>query len=312
MTEGPLERIVRESGVDDIVEVLSERLSPTDLQSLLLEVARRRAARISPSDLLERYQRDRFVRPAAVDAAALSAFELLAWSLLPDGFEAIEPSPLCPLGTSSIVGTVNQNKVVSTVRTAEVVADTTNVLALECALRRRTLLADRTRRLERVCLAASQRQVRAQGLAAGQRAHFRLVGLCVAGRDRGQFAFETESLVELIGYLVTVVGRAQPDWRVEVGITDLGDRSGLLEREVLHPLSERFPGARLRMDPDRASGRGYYVDACFKLWAGRDGEPALELGDGGCTTWTRQLLSNEKERLVIAGLGVERLLGVRI
>jgi hypothetical protein len=92
-----------------------------------------------------------------------------------------------------------------------------------------------------------------------------------------------------------------------VTLTDLAGSSGHLERQVLEPLAERLPGATVRLDPDRPSGRGYYVDACYKLFARREDGVALELGDGGCTTWTRQLLSNDKERLVIGGLGVERL-----
>lgn len=32
-----------------------------------------------------------------------------------------------------------------------------------------------------------------------------------------------------------------------------------------------------------------------------------ELIDGGFTTWTQQVLSNIKERLLISGLGIERL-----
>lgn len=36
------------------------------------------------------------------------------------------------------------------------------------------------------------------------------------------------------------------------------------------------------------------------------GEPQ-EVGDGGFVGWTRDLLSNGKERLLISGLGVDRL-----
>ena len=39
-----LQRIVRDAGVPDLVDVLADRLSPADLSSLLLEVFRRRAA----------------------------------------------------------------------------------------------------------------------------------------------------------------------------------------------------------------------------------------------------------------------------
>jgi hypothetical protein len=170
MTDEILNRIARESGVEDILRALSDRLSPTDLQSLLLEVYRTKAARISPADLLARYERDRFFQPSTLGAAELGAFDQLAWSLLPDRYDALALSPLCPLGTSSVVGTVDQNKVVSTVRTGEVVADSTNVLALECALRRRALLADAATRRTPVCVATCQEQVRAQGLGAGQTA----------------------------------------------------------------------------------------------------------------------------------------------
>ena len=52
-------------------------------------------------------------------------------SLLPPEYEPVELSPLAPLGTSSVVGTVHQNKVVSTSRNSEVLSDPTNVLALE-------------------------------------------------------------------------------------------------------------------------------------------------------------------------------------
>jgi hypothetical protein len=308
MAEELLNRIARECGVADIVEALSGRLSPSDLQSLLLEVYRRRAARVTPADLLSRYEQDRFVRPSARDAREIATVEQLAWTLLPEGYDALELSPLCPLGTSSVVGTVDQNKVVSTVRTAEVVADSTNVLALECAVRRRGYLADPSTRAHPVGLAACQQQVRAQGLGPGQSAHFRLIALCAAGRDQGAFAFESDALVEHIAYFAALVSHLQPGWRLDVAVTDVAQRSSVLEQRVLGSLSERLIGASVRMDPGRLSGRGYYVDACYKLFAGPEGRPAIEIGDGGCTTWTRQLLSNQKERLVIGGLAVERLI----
>jgi len=61
------------------------------------------------------------------------------------------------------------------------------------------------------------------------------------------------------------------------------------------------------LDPGRTSGRGYYESVCFKLFATEDSGTELEFADGGPTTWTRALLSDAKERLVISGLGTERL-----
>src|SRR5215471_3341508 len=195
-----LKRVLREAGVPELIDVLAERLNPTDQQSLLLEVYRRRAVEIKPSQLLERYERDRFVRPSDLSPQLVTDFDRLVWSLLPDHYTAVELSPICPLGTNAAVATVDQNKVVTTIRNTEVVADATNVLALECASRRRLLRANQQSR-ERVCLCASHRVVRGQAYRVpGASSHFRLLGLCAAGRDEGSFQFETTSLVEHIAF----------------------------------------------------------------------------------------------------------------
>jgi hypothetical protein len=47
-------------------------IPPTDLQSLLIDLARIRAGRIEPAELARRWRGDRFVRPAAVDPRALA------------------------------------------------------------------------------------------------------------------------------------------------------------------------------------------------------------------------------------------------
>ena len=61
---------------------------------------------------------------------------------------------------------------------------------------------------------------------------------------------------------------------------------------------------------ERAGGRGYYRDLCFKVNALVDGAAdaaSEEIGDGGFTDWTAQLLANGKERLLITGYGTDRL-----
>lgn len=307
-SSGPLERIRRELGDVDIVGALAA-LAPADLQSVLLEVYRRHASEVSPPGLLARYQGNRFSRPSPVAPAALTAFEQLAWSVLPEGYQALELSPVTPVGTASAVATVDQNKVVSTVRNVEVVADSTNVLALEAALRRRHLLADGRRRFESVGLAACQRQVRAQAYSGPRaRTHFRLLGVVEAARDRGSFAFEAAALGRHITYFVSLLNAVRPGGRVEVALTDLSGRAEALEEGVMTALADLLPGTGLRMAPERTSGRGYYVDACYKLSIDDGTGAVIEVADGGCTDWTRQLLSDRKERLVIGALGVERLL----
>src|SRR5215218_6983851 len=130
------DRISRAAGVRNLVDVLAERLSATDQQSLLLDVFRRRAAKLQPADVLRRYERGRFVRPSPLDPRRLLAFDEVAFAVAAPTFEPVELAPVAPLGAVSALADLDQNLAVATVRNTEVVSDSTNVLALECAARR--------------------------------------------------------------------------------------------------------------------------------------------------------------------------------
>lgn len=314
MSNPIMDRIQREAGVPNLLDVLVERLTPTDLQSLLLEVYRRRTAKIPAGQLLERHELDRFVRPSDLPPSLLTEFDRLVWTLLPDDYTAVELAPLCPLGTSAAIATVDQNKVVTTVRNTEVVSDTTNVLALECAARRRRLLRSNRRSHDVVRLCASHRVIRAQSYrSATASAHFRLLGLCTAGRDAGSFLFETMSLREQLGFFMHLLHDVRHLGLtidgVRVAMTDLeqGRREKVLTERVLAPLRAEHPGVRFAFDQERESGRGYYVGTCFHVYASNAAATEFQLADGGFTTWTQQLLSNAKERLLVSGLGTELL-----
>src|SRR6266487_5717471 len=133
MTTALLDRILRESKGANLLELLAQHLTPTDLQSLLLEVYRRRAARQTPADLLASYERNRFVRPSPTNSHTLIDVDRLALSLATPLFEPIELAPVCPLGTNSVVASVDQNKTIATIRNTELVSDSTNVLSLICS-----------------------------------------------------------------------------------------------------------------------------------------------------------------------------------
>lgn len=306
-----IQRIEREAGTP-LLAALAERVPLTDLQSLLLEVYRSRAAGIAASSLLERYSKNRFVAPSGLDPLSMLEFDRLVFKLLPVGFEALELSPVCPLGTVAAIANLDQNSVVTTIRNTEVVADATNVLALECARQRRRLLRADPRSRERVRLAASHRVIRAQRFhGRAQRQHFRLLGLCTAGRDEGSFRFETESLVEQTAFYLRLLTEAsQLGYAVDglrVAFTDLEQgRRAVLEGEVLARLADRFPGASFCFDPDRVTGRDYYTGVCFNVYGTDQTGTDLQLVDGGFATWTQQLLGSAKERLMISGLGTER------
>ena len=185
-------------GVPDASAVLGDDVSGADLTSFLLEVARRRAGRVTPTDLLRAARRDRFVAPGLVDARALHRLIGHLCDALPEEFELIELAPVAPLGTHSVVATVHQDKVVTTTRGTEVAADPTNALALLAALRRRD---DTT-----VRLGAVQRVLRAQPPPPGLQPHFTVLGLVTAGRDRGNLEFERTAMLEQLGAVCGAVG----------------------------------------------------------------------------------------------------------
>lgn len=226
--------------------------------------------------------------------------------MLPEDFEVIELSPVCPLGTNSVVATVDQNKVVSTVRNTEVCSDATNVLALECARRKRL-----NPEVELVKLCSSHRVVRAQAFDNPNfTAHFRLLGLCTAGRDTGSYEFETTALEEHIGFYLRLFQDARNTGyscsEPEVFLTAFDEsRHDTLKEKVCAPLTARYPDVAFGFNPERQQGRGYYEGAAFEIRLRNTAGESLQITDGGFPNWTQQFLNNRKERLLVSGMGSE-------
>lgn len=309
-----LKRIEQEAGVSDLAAILADRLEPADLHSLLLEVYRRRAERRAPAEVFADYVSNRFVHPGKVDPRLLLEWDDVAFSSLPAGFIPIELSPLCPLGTSSVVAGVSQNKTVVTARNLEVVSDATNVLALECAVRRRDLLKANPRSVTDVHLAASHRLLRPQFTANPRLSpHFRLFSLCSAGRDTGDRRFESASLAEHIRFYLRALNTFLGETRsLQVLATDLASNPprDRWKTDVLAPLTAEFPTVDFGFNQDRTAGIGYYREICFHINELSTDQP-IQLADGGAVDWTQQLLSNAKERLFISGIGSERACSLR-
>ena len=73
---GPaLRRVLAQAGGPELLGLLSDGLSGADLTTLLLEVFRRRAGRLTAAEVMRRYRADRFMAPAATDIAALRRTE---------------------------------------------------------------------------------------------------------------------------------------------------------------------------------------------------------------------------------------------
>jgi len=272
-------------------------LSASDLQTLLLSVAGTRSARVRPTELMRRWRDDRFVQPAASDPRVLAALEDRLWRLLPAAVEGVELSPVVPLGTCAAVAPVSQNRIVTTMRSTEVVSDSTNALAIEAASRRLGQPANGV-----VHLAASHRQLRAQRFAPGMAAHFRLFALVSSGRDIGSGATEAQFLLLHLRFWRDLLAALLPSGAARLHYTRFGS-SAVADRfnDTVLPAfaSSAVPVVEER---DRERGRGYYADLALRISAGD-----LELGDGGFTTWTSQLMGNAKERCLVSCLSTERL-----
>ena len=282
----------------DALDLLDERLPPSELRTVLLGVARSRAAASSPADVLRRWRQDRFVRPATTDPRRLAAVEARVWALLPDVFAGVELSPVAPLGTVSTVTGTSQDRVVTTTRLTEVVSDTTNVLAVEAAARRMD-------GADEVHLAACQRQLRGQDFGAGSSSHFRL--LCLVSSARRPTA---DLLTLHLSAWIAVLGGFVPAARPQLRVTLFGD-AALAERWHDTVLPALPAGAvDVREDPERSQGRDYYTGVSFKLVATDPLGAEVELGDGGATGWTARLLGDAKERCLVSCIATERLAGL--
>ena len=349
--DGPVVGRLRTAVAGDDPIAAIEGRSASDQRSLMIHLARSHAVRRRPGDLLADRLRTDVYQPAPVDARLLHVVEGAAFDAA-GGFQLVTLPPVAPAATNAVLGGLDQNLSLATVRGGEVLADPTSSMAMEVALRRREGEA-------RPALAATARVLRMQEPPPGWRRHFGLFALASGGRAEPQDGFAVRALrahlavhLDLLGRLrdagrrvgqVTVelsdnAGLAARCRKAGVDVLDLaaewrsGDRepeailadAGVelqrfaesapagwerLERmaeQVLDPLADRFPGARLGFRPGRLHAVGYYRGLSLNIDAELGGQ-VYSVADGGTVDWTQRLLSDRRERLLISGIGTERV-----
>lgn len=287
-------------------EALTSGLPASELWSLLLEVLEERAGARDPAELLRQWTQDEFTAPAP---AALDQRKLLRLDLqlleAAAAFEALDLSPLVPLGTCSVLGLTSQNKIVSALRGTEVAADPTNTLALECARR----LRSSPDAVPRLC--TSQRVVRAQrlprlaqrqGIARHFSQHFRLFALASAGREVKDHGLLVAFLAEHIRVHLDGLDRLEREGYAFPGrvlrLLATAERVGLRDRVaaevagrvqvVLAPLTHPYYSGGLR----------------FQISAQAEGVD-VPLSDGGAFDWVARLSANRRHVFVASGLGAQ-------
>jgi len=293
-------RIMKSPAVVEAFEILTQQLSGSELRSFLRAVAGSRADAIEPGAVLRQQQTDRFCEASEIDAVALASTGVAALNLAVDAtFDPVQLSPLVPLGTASILGPVAQNNVITTMQLCEIVADPTNALALVAALQRRRL-RDKSA-VSR--LSTIQRVARAKELdAPGALPHFSVFGLVSVGPDRGGRRFEVEELTNQLRLLVKVINQVHPACQIKIEVSDNSgrrDEAGTL-------IGALADGADTVLGPPQPNERDCYPNLCAKVLS-TPKDITVELAHCGVSTWPGDFANNHKERLVVSGLNVDRL-----
>jgi hypothetical protein len=170
-------RLVGAVGGEAVIEALVS-LPARDLQSLLMHVFAERAERVGPGDILVQVARGGLFAPGFVDPREAHGLAQAAFEVA-DRFEAVELSPVVPLGAARLLAGVHSNNVLATTRGAELVSDPTIALALLAARRRR----DPAARSQPLRLCALNRVTRMQPVPMKSLLpHFRLFALVTAGQ----------------------------------------------------------------------------------------------------------------------------------
>jgi hypothetical protein len=276
-------------------ERLASELSGSELQSLLLEVMRRRARARQPAEVLAQYARDGFCKPSPVDQRTSITVDaqLLAAA---DAFEAIELSPAAPLGACSAVALTDQNRVISALRSTEIASDPTNVLALECAVR---LRAGRVP----AHFATSQRVIRAQPVpkVPGFAPHFRIFVLASGGIEAREHAFTVETVLLHVRTMLAALDRLE-----QHGYAFGVRRVDVLATRARAALADRVADSLGRVAERKPLEHPYYSGGLrYMLWVTAPEGDRVPLGDGGAFDWLAKLTSNRRAVFVASGLGAQ-------
>ena len=297
--------IAQRTGIDNLINLLANELSGTELNSLLLEVFSRRARQLTAPELLKQYEQNRFVQPAETDLIHLLEKSLQTLKCLSrHHFQPMQVSPLSQLGTCSVVATVDQDKVVSALRNCEVLSDATNALAMYISSQKKKQKNKDANTHIKYC--TTQRHVRSQPFQAkGFSPHFTIGCLVSSGTDTGNYGFEKKATADhftaLQDVLTTVFNAGPVRFRLQ-------QRAGYPDAFIstmLEHFHSQLPALEVTVDENPGSNN-YYKGLQFKAVITLQ-QRDFEIADGGLVTWTQQLLNNKKERFFISGFGLELL-----
>ena len=301
-------KILERIGRPDLMRVLTDELTGTELNTVLLDVFADATSKLSPPQLLNRYQVNRFVKPSDLPVLELKRMELDVLELLSGlNFEPIELSPVSALGSCSVVATADQDKVLTALRGTEVLADATNSIALHiCDLKKRNKDLNNQRGMMSFC--SVQRHLRTPQIGIkGFTPHFKIGCLVSAGIDQGSYSFERESLLQ---HIVAMKELYLNYYKVDdISFRFLCryngyDSSQRLAEQVKEFVVGKHSDLVIDVITQPEKEIDYYKGIQYKVDINVKGK-TYEIADGGFVDWTQQLLQNKKERMLSTGIGFD-------
>jgi len=307
-----LNRVIEKTKIPNLIELLADRISLGELHSLLLKIFELKIHKRKLSTILSEFQTSRFTKPSDINPITHRNLELKIFSLLPSHFEVIDLSPLTPLGTTSAMTTIHQNNVVSTIGNLEIASDTTNILALECAKRRRESLTTFSRDTDTIKLCSSQRVTRGQPFESQDfSAYFNVIALNSAGRDQGNETFEMQNLEEHIVFYLRLLEETVGKTEIQKVKVKFFNFAGFDNARIIEHLKTKISNRQnvsLIVENNSEFGKNYYKRLRFMISVINKNNQEFDYIDGGFTNWTQKLLNNDKERLLTSGIGTDFLL----
>ena len=275
-------------------EALLRTLNPIELRTILADVARSRASDQTPADLIKRWREDKLLAPSMLDPREALPITAKLWEVVPPEFVGVTLSQLTSLGSGIHLGGLGQNRVVTTMRGTEVLADPKHGLALEASRRRRNGHS-------RVHLATHARCTHAWDHSE-ESSHELRFALVSSAPDGGGLSTEADLLDLHLDYWREIMGTVVPRGRIELTVWD-STLAGLIEARGTRDGVIVVEGT----SDERRPWRNPYTTAAFRFVVDGDGDEPHEVGDGGFVTWTQALTRNRKDRCLVSGINVDAL-----
>ena len=301
-----ISRILKKLSDERLIEKLLA-LSKSDFNSLLLKIFQEQANAIIPSDVLKTFQTNRFSVPSELDPVSYHLFEAELLSLAQKlEIEAVLLSPSVPFGSCAVFGCVDQNNIVSALRGTEILSDPTNMLSIIIAKKIKEKEVNNHYHLH---YCATARVLRAQIFpsAKGYYSHFGIFCIVSSGKDCGSYTCEQNLLMKQLHYYkkfliekynanLSIVLRKRSGYTDGVGFFD----------KMAQMVSNELPDVPISFDLESENNH-YYKGINFKLYMEK-GTEKIEIGDGGFVDWIQKMTGNKKERCLISGIGLDRLI----